>query len=393
MPMRRVDAVRTATRLILLLALLGLVLTSTPVGAQGPLGPRLTGVTPNPAPPGSLVRVEGEGLGTPDTGILLLDGRPLDRQDVRSWSDTAVEFRLPARPGTFELSIHALGAPSNPLRIEVADSAGEPVPPARVAASELAEALASGEEPAPVASSAPAPSWEMPEIPTSRPRVQAAPSSLVGDSPSAARGPSPVGSEAMPGRAGTGVLAGKVQDSGGRALAHATIEVDGAPRGRTSGWGEFRVEGLDPGTHRLAVLLSGYKTGQGQVSVPAGGTREILVSLSPTSGRTAPSGTPPVPEERKTKLTIRAYPYRTDGERFIVRRIEVTELGGAGRSWQNTWYRTWDSYVELPCDGAVLGHSYRVSILWYSPRSKREYTSTWEPKVWKEYQQETYYNP
>ena len=381
---------RVAIRLFL--ACLGLVLASTPVGAQGLLGPRLLGVTPNPAPPGSLVRVEGEGLGTQDTGILLLDGRPLDRQDVRSWSDHAVEFRLPARTGTFELSVHALGAPSNPLRIEVADSAGEPALPSRAAASELAEALASGEEPAaapPPAAPAPPSDWEMPEIPVSR--AQAAPSALVGESPSAARGASNPGPGARPAREGTGVLAGKVQDSSGRPLAHATLEVDGATRGRTSGWGEFRVEGLEAGPHRLTVSLSGYRTGQGQVSVPAGGTREILVSLSPVAGRTAAAA--PVPEERKTKLTIRAYPYRSDGERFLVRRIEVTELGGAGRSWQNTWYRTWDSYVELPCDGAILGHSYRVSINWYSPRSKREYTSTWEPKVWKEYQQETYYNP
>ena len=80
-------------------------------------------------------------------------------------------------------------------------------------------------------------------------------------------------------------------------------------------------------------------------------------------------------------------------DHHTVRRIEVTEQGGPGRTWKNTWYRTYDSYVELPCDDAEFGRYYRVTVTWYNWRSRDEVTSSWEPRVWRDSQKESYSRP
>jgi len=191
-----------------------------------------------------------------------------------------------------------------------------------------------------------------------------------------------------PGQEG-GVLAGRVQDSNGKGLYGASVKIDGSERTRTDHRGGFRISGLPAGEYGLTVYLSGYRTAKGTVSLGPGQSRDILISLSSISGGSSGESAP----IRRTRLTIQAHPFRSDGARYTVRRIEVTEQGGSGRTWKNTWYRTYDSYVELPCDDAEFGRYYRVSITWYNWRSRNEVTSSWEPRVWRDSQKESYSRP
>lgn len=420
----QVDAVRPSRLIFRYLFLLLLLSPAAPAGAQGLEGPRLLSVSPNPAPAGSVVRLEGQGLGSQVTGVLLLGGMPVQRQYVKSWSDTLVELRLPEGTRATDIAIHSGGLTSNTVWLEVGEAMSEPGPaPAagdtmptapepivpvaakpRPAAADLAAEMAprvDGTSPEPsTRAEAQAPAAPPPSAWPGAPRASTssgAPASARSEAHSSAPRATSLTGGALPfptpGDSGdTGALAGKVQDAGGRPLSRAIVEIDGSPRTRTSGWGEFRVDGLAPGQHSISISLPGYRAGQGRVNIQAGQTRDLLVSLSPTSGRSAPSADRP-PEERKTRLTIRVHPYMYDGQRYNVKRIEVTEQGGGGRTWQNTFYRVYDSYVELACEGAVIGRSCRVTVTWYSFRTKREFTSSWEPKVWKEYQQETYYAP
>lgn len=191
-----------------------------------------------------------------------------------------------------------------------------------------------------------------------------------------------------PGQDG-GVVAGRVQDSSGKGLYGASIKINGSERARTDHRGGFRISGVPAGEHGITVYLSGYRTAKGTVSLGPGESRDILISLSSISGD--PPGQSP--QVRRTRLTIQAHPFRSDGARYTVRRIEVTEQGGAGRTWKNTWYRTYDSYVELPCDDAEFGRYYRVTVTWYNWRSRDEVTSSWEPRVWRDSQKESYSRP
>ncbi len=356
-----------------------------------PATPRLSSVTPNPATAGSVVRLEGQDLGSSQTGVILLGDHPLAPELVRSWTDTTVEVRLPAEAGPGRLAVRVGQQTSQTIWLHVLspDAATRPRPASAEVGTEMAPAAEPSPRVAAAATGTGTPARSASPAPGGLQGFR--PDSLVGDSPSEGfRLPLP-GSESRRGDDQTGTLFVRVQDPRGRPLYGARIKLDGEVRGRTDSHGRAALDGLGAGDHGITVFLSDYRTAKGEVAIRPGQARDLLVSLSPISPDAGPGST--APEERRTKLTIRAHPYRSDDQRYSVRRIEVTERGGAGRTWQNTWYRTYDSYVELPCEGAVIGRDYRVTITWYNWRSRHEITSSWEPKVWKEYQQETYYTP
>ncbi|HXW15759.1 MAG TPA: PEGA domain-containing protein, partial [Terriglobia bacterium] len=71
----------------------------------------------------------------------------------------------------------------------------------------------------------------------------------------------------------TGML--KVQSQPGEAQVYVNDE----PKGTTSPEGGLRLSGLDPGTYRLRVALTGYKTWENSVTVTAGETVTAFVTL------------------------------------------------------------------------------------------------------------------
>src|SRR2546426_324121 len=78
----------------------------------------------------------------------------------------------------------------------------------------------------------------------------------------------------------TGTVTGTVADSTGAGIAGATIRVEGTLlHATTDDKGRFELQGVPPGTHRLRVLLLGYRAAFQSVTVSAGATAEVSFTL------------------------------------------------------------------------------------------------------------------
>lgn len=76
---------------------------------------QVTGISPNPAPPGMIVTITGTGFGAaPATGDqVLYDGASIE---VISWADTAIQARIPRKPdGAYSVQVTHLGTTSPAL--------------------------------------------------------------------------------------------------------------------------------------------------------------------------------------------------------------------------------------------------------------------------------------
>jgi hypothetical protein len=87
------------------------------------------------------------------------------------------------------------------------------------------------------------------------------------------RAPAPEEQPTPPPAPVTGIL--QVQSQPGE----AQVFVNDEPRGTTSTSGDLKLAGLAPGSYRLRLVLSGYKTWENSLSVPAGGTATAFVTL------------------------------------------------------------------------------------------------------------------
>jgi Carboxypeptidase regulatory-like domain/TonB dependent receptor len=87
-----------------------------------------------------------------------------------------------------------------------------------------------------------------------------------------------------------GALRGEVQDAGGARVAGARVIVrsNGSSMTRAataSERGEFRIEGLLPGSYRVTVTAKGFAQARANVDVVVSLVRDITVTLKPESGR------------------------------------------------------------------------------------------------------------
>ena len=88
-------------------------------------------------------------------------------------------------------------------------------------------------------------------------------------------------------QADTGIVAGVVRDSSGAAVPGATVRVvnegNGAAREAVTGEdGFYRADGLAPGPYRIETVLDGFETPVRRVTVAAGETLTIDVTLTPS---------------------------------------------------------------------------------------------------------------
>jgi Carboxypeptidase regulatory-like domain/TonB dependent receptor len=88
----------------------------------------------------------------------------------------------------------------------------------------------------------------------------------------------------------SGTLRGEVKDATGALVAHAKImlESKGSSASReasTNERGEFRVEGLLPGSYRVTVTARGFTDAMADVDVAVSVVRDIAVTLKPATGR------------------------------------------------------------------------------------------------------------
>jgi hypothetical protein len=87
-----------------------------------------------------------------------------------------------------------------------------------------------------------------------------------------------------------GALRGEVQDSSGARVggAHVTVRSNGSSFTReavASERGEFRIEGLQPGSYRVTVTAKGFAEANANVAVAVSVVRDVLVTLSLAGGR------------------------------------------------------------------------------------------------------------
>ena len=81
----------------------------------------------------------------------------------------------------------------------------------------------------------------------------------------------------------TGTLFGTILDAeSGAPLPRAHIYIETLSRGATAGVdGRYHIEALTPGTHTIAFSFTGYQNKEFEISLVAGETRELAVTLSP----------------------------------------------------------------------------------------------------------------
>jgi Carboxypeptidase regulatory-like domain/TonB dependent receptor len=87
-----------------------------------------------------------------------------------------------------------------------------------------------------------------------------------------------------------GVLRGEVQDASAARVAGARVVLEGVDSSlsrvaTTNGQGEFRMDGLLPGSYRVSVTASGFAQATANVDVAVSGVRDIDVTLKPEGNR------------------------------------------------------------------------------------------------------------
>src|SRR4051812_45358444 len=87
-------------------------------------------------------------------------------------------------------------------------------------------------------------------------------------------------------QAGSGSVAGIVRDSSGASVPGASIDIANVDTGVavqafTDGDGAYRVDTLAAGRYRIETMLDGFEPDVRSVSIDAGQTLTIAVSLSP----------------------------------------------------------------------------------------------------------------
>ncbi|MDO5297237.1 MAG: carboxypeptidase-like regulatory domain-containing protein [bacterium] len=200
-----------------------------------------------------------------------------------------------------------------------------------------------------------------------------------------------------------GKLSGVVVDNSGRPLAGAEIRLQSGPRTYSDYDGSFRFDSVPAGVQGVRIYKSGYKLGQGRVSIIPGSSRTLKVSLSregnvTKSTRHASSSAAsqaPVIQRGNFEVAGKAMHVGPRDRRVWVYKIEVTDLNDTSRTWQNTW---WDdagqSSYTLLCDNAVIGHRYRIKITWRNHgRFQRERSNDWEVEFTRSGQTFSYDHP
>ncbi len=92
-----------------------------------------------------------------------------------------------------------------------------------------------------------------------------------------------------------GVQGTVVDGKTGKAVPGATITLKGKPDAKTDSSGRFRFGDLAPGKYTVGVKKSGYANGAGSVTVKAGGTASLRVSLNPLATiKRAPADCPEI---------------------------------------------------------------------------------------------------
>ncbi len=164
---------------------------------------------------------------------------------------------------------------------------------------------------------------------------------------------------------GTASLSGLVQSSGGVPLSGAQVTLDSGQTAQTGADGTFSIADIPAGDHLVFAQALGYKRGAGLLSFAAGDQRSLLVELSPLTGGGSSGGSGS--QQERGNLYIAVSPYFVGNTRYFVSRIEVQEYGNHANRWSDINSADFgDSEYDLTCDGAYIGRSYTIHIVWKS---------------------------
>lgn len=152
----------------------------------------------------------------------------------------------------------------------------------------------------------------------------------------------------------TGTVTGLVQSSTGKNLPGARITLDSGQSATSSSTGTFTLSNVPAGTRTVTVSLSGYNTARGSITVYAGQTRTVKVSIT--------ANTPP---PTTGTFYVRAYAWNYGGKRYWVSKIEVNEYNNYSVRWSKSWWSDLGySAFDLSCTGAVIGRYLTVKVTW-----------------------------
>ncbi len=186
----------------------------------------------------------------------------------------------------------------------------------------------------------------------------------------------------------TGSLYGIVQSGSKAPLAGAQILLDTGHSAVSDAAGLFQIDGIAAGEHLVYVTLIGYRTAVGPVTIEAGQTKSVEVTLGSASGGGGGGGG----GEVQGDLYVRAYPYSSGGDRFWAYRIEVSEQGNYSERWSDTWdVDTGNTYNELRADNAIVGRTYTIKVTWRN-QTGMEHSNTWYRILDRDDQTESFYN-
>lgn len=208
---------------------------------------------------------------------------------------------------------------------------------------------------------------------------------------------SPASHNGEPHRAGdtTAVLSGIVVDQNQTPIFHARIALESGLWTSSAEDGSFRLDGIPAGQHDVTVTARGHRTGAKVVTFSQSQQMSMMVMLTSTDPTVAPK-----PPEKRSTFYIQAYEYRYGAKRYYVKHCIVTEYEDPMKDWEKyLWNGNDGPGFYMPCEDAVVGKHYNVTITWRSmdnpdgTNDNSELTGTWYKKFDTEWETWTFYNP
>ena len=212
----------------------------------------------------------------------------------------------------------------------------------------------------------------------------------------AARAQNPAPHAATPNRSGAAgaTLSGVVVDQNQTPIFHARIKLESGLWTSTAEDGSFRLDAIPAGQHTVTVKARDHHTGAKTMTFTAGQQKTMMVML------TADHPVAAAPKEKRSTFYIQAYEYRDGNKRYYVKHCIVSQYDDPMKTFEKyLWNGNDGPGFYMPCDDAIVGKHYNVTITWRTmdnpdgSNDDSELTGTWYKSFDTEWETWTFYNP
>lgn len=212
----------------------------------------------------------------------------------------------------------------------------------------------------------------------------------------AARAQTPAAPSVDPNRSGTSgaSLSGVVVDQNQNPIFHARISIETGQWTSTAEDGTFRLDGIAAGQHTVTIKARAHHTGGKTVTFTPNQQMTMMVMLTADN----PVTTKPV--DKRGTFYIQAYQYSYGNKRYYVKHCLVTQYDDPMKDWEKyLWNGNDGPGFYMPCEDAILGKHYNVTITWRSmdnpdgTNDDSELTGTWYKRFDTDWDTWTFYNP